>query len=283
MKITEAPILALDFETTGLSYKNDAIIEWGLATEISASMSRVFNPQRDIPPEVSAVHGYTKKNLSDKPFASKELVEPLVRMIDGKLLLIHNVDFDWHFLMAECERKGVLQPKPLAVLDTMLMAQRMFPELKSHTLGTVYYATGLPDLLGEHNTKWHTGQFDALVTAKIFKFMVDKWIERSGPDDINILLERVYSWRKVEVINFGKHKGCGIMALPEDYMWWWFCKRNVPTMEDLNPDLEESMARAVLDATMYSPSKQTIEAANKIIRMCNDKRKNRPYPTKVTI
>ena len=67
----------IDFETTGLKADDgDEVIELGAIKVEGKKVSErtlhsLVNPQRDIPPSASAVHGITKEHLKDAPTAAE--------------------------------------------------------------------------------------------------------------------------------------------------------------------------------------------------------------------
>lgn len=124
--------IVFDTETTGLSpLKGDRVVEIGcveihnlLAT--GRVLHLYLNPERDVPPEVVAVHGLTNEFLADKPvFAS--VVDQFLEFIGDAPLVAHNAGFDLGFINAELTRTGFPQISASRTVDTVQMARKMFP------------------------------------------------------------------------------------------------------------------------------------------------------------
>ncbi len=123
--------IILDTETTGFEPdEGHRIIEIGcLEIHNYIQTGRTFhaylNPDRDVPPDATAVHGITTAFLADKPTIDL-MIEPFLEFIGNTPLVIHNAPFDLKFLNAELKKLGY---KALAnpIVDTVIMARKMFP------------------------------------------------------------------------------------------------------------------------------------------------------------
>ena len=94
-----------DTETTGLDpLAGDRIIEIAaleLVRDLPTGVTfhRLIDPERDIDPEATRVHGLTRSDLAGKPrFA--EIVDELLAFIGEGPLVAHNAPFDFGFLAA---------------------------------------------------------------------------------------------------------------------------------------------------------------------------------------
>jgi DNA polymerase-3 subunit epsilon len=139
LPILEAPLVALDVETTGLSPSaGHRIVEIALVRREPngerRSLARLIDPGRPIPPEASRVHGIVDDHLIGAPTFG-QMVDEILTPMKGAVLLAHNAPFDLSFLDAELERAG--RPRPaVPVLDTLSLARRFF-RFPSNDLGTV--------------------------------------------------------------------------------------------------------------------------------------------------
>jgi DNA polymerase-3 subunit epsilon len=126
--------VVLDTETTGLDPKQGhRIIEVagveGVARQVTGRyFHRYVNPEREVDPGATEVHGMTWEDLRDKPRFS-EISGELLDFIGGAQLVIHNAPFDVAFLDAEL---GLLELPEVTrhcagVLDTLRMAREQFP------------------------------------------------------------------------------------------------------------------------------------------------------------
>lgn len=123
-----------DTETTGLDpLTGDRLIEVA-ALELIRDLPtgivfhRLVDPDRDIHPDATRVHGLTRADLQGKPrFA--DIVDELLAFIGGDPLVAHNATFDFGFLNAEFARLGRPSLCPTRKVDTLEMARLRFPGL----------------------------------------------------------------------------------------------------------------------------------------------------------
>lgn len=126
--------LVLDTETTGLDPLNgDRIIEVA-AIEIvnlvptGRQFHRLLDPERDIPPEATRVHGFTAEMLAGKPrFA--DILPELLDFLREDPIIAHNAPFDFGFLDAEFARCGAPPLDRARMVDTLEIAKRRYPGL----------------------------------------------------------------------------------------------------------------------------------------------------------
>lgn len=124
--------IVLDTETTGMDpVKGDKLVEIGCVELINHLQTgktyHVYvNPERDIPPEATAVHGITNDFVKDKPTFG-EVVGGFMDFIGDARLVIHNAEFDMKFLNAELKTFGFPSLDPRRVTDTVKMAREKFP------------------------------------------------------------------------------------------------------------------------------------------------------------
>jgi DNA polymerase-3 subunit epsilon len=125
--------VVLDTETTGLDPAlGHRIIEIACVEMVNRRLTKNnfckrVNPERDIDPGATAVHGITLDDLLHEPkFA--EIAEDLLSYIAGAELIIHNAPFDVGFLNAELRR---MKKSPISELctitDTLAMARDLHP------------------------------------------------------------------------------------------------------------------------------------------------------------
>ncbi|MGL4575274.1 MAG: DNA polymerase III subunit epsilon [Burkholderiaceae bacterium] len=127
--------VVLDTETTGLNAgSGDRIIEIGCVEIVNRRFTgrtyhTYLNPEREINPDATAVHGFKLEDLLDKPkFA--EIADALAEFVEGAELVIHNAPFDLGFLNAEfalLERGDFKQATGCTSLDTLALAKELHP------------------------------------------------------------------------------------------------------------------------------------------------------------
>jgi len=126
--------LILDTETTGLDpATGDRVLEVAAIEVVNLmptgkSFHRLINPQRDVPPEATKVHGFTAAMLADKPLFPDILPELLAFLGDDPVIA-HNAPFDFNFLDHEFDRCGAPRIPRTRMVDTLEMAKKRFPGL----------------------------------------------------------------------------------------------------------------------------------------------------------
>lgn len=126
--------IVFDTETTGLDpLTGDRVIELAAIELVNLmptgrQFHTLLDPERDVPPEASRVHGFTRADLEGKPkFA--EAAEGFLAFVADSPLVAHNAPFDFGFLDAELAR---IRRPPLdraRMVDTVAMARARFPGL----------------------------------------------------------------------------------------------------------------------------------------------------------
>ncbi|KWU24743.1 exonuclease domain-containing protein [Burkholderia cenocepacia] len=136
--------IAFDTETTGIVPGVDRIIEIAAIDfdpETGIPTGRYYhtflNPQREIPAEVSAVHGKTLADLKDEPLF-KDIVPDLLEYLEGATTVIHNAPFDVAHIDAELKlvRKGTMAKRTKAIIDTLSLSRR-HTKAKKHDLDSL--------------------------------------------------------------------------------------------------------------------------------------------------
>jgi DNA polymerase-3 subunit epsilon len=123
-----------DTETTGLDpLTGDRVIEVAcleLMRDLPTGRTfhRFIDPERDIDPDASRVHGLTRADLRGKPrFA--EVADELLAFIGEDPLVAHNAPFDFGFLDAELARLRRPALDRGRMVDTLALAKARFPGL----------------------------------------------------------------------------------------------------------------------------------------------------------
>ena len=121
-----------DTETTGLDpATGDRVIEVAALELINdlptgQYFHALIDPERDVPEEVTRIHGFRSSDLEGKPkFA--DIAAGLVAFFGDARLIAHNAPFDFRFLEFEFARLG-LPPLGLErMVDTLMLAKTRFP------------------------------------------------------------------------------------------------------------------------------------------------------------
>ena len=154
----------IDLETTGLSPEtHDRVVEIGVVYvsdrgEIQDRWSTLVNPKRDVGP--TRIHGITATDVSAAPTFA-ELAPYVLRAVEGRTIVAHNVMFDLRFLAHEIVRSGLpLDPLPLNGVCTMAWSTA-YLNAPSRRLVDCCQAGGIT------LTDSHSAAGDALATAQL--------------------------------------------------------------------------------------------------------------------
>ena len=124
--------IILDTETTGLEVKDGhRIVEIGcVELENQIPTNKIFhyylNPERKVSENAFKVHGYTDDFLSKQKKFS-EICDDFLNFIEGKILIIHNADFDLNHLNNELALLGKRKIDRKNVIDTLELAKDKYP------------------------------------------------------------------------------------------------------------------------------------------------------------
>ena len=155
--------VCLDFETTGLSGKNDKVTEIGAVKvqdgEIVQRFSTLVNPGRPIPPRVVALTGISNDMVEDHPYID-EILPIFLGFLGDLPLVAHNAQFDCKFLERDLCCMGRRIENPVA--DTLQQARLRCPGLPSYKLSYLTEFFHIP--LNDAHRAW----CDAEATAKLY-------------------------------------------------------------------------------------------------------------------
>ena len=160
--------VAFDLETTGLSSKNDRIIEIGaVLMENGKEIDRFqtfVDPEMRLQKETVDLTGITDDMLQGAP--KLEAVFPkFLEFVGDRVLVAHNADFDTGFIRAACEKLGY--PYNYTSADTLVMSQNLLPHLSKFKLDVVANALNLPEF--NHHRAADDAVTCGLIAAKLFE------------------------------------------------------------------------------------------------------------------
>ncbi len=167
--------VAFDLETTGLSSRNDRIIEIGAVrmrrgAEI-ARFQTFVDPERQLEPKIIELTGITDAMLKGAPKIETVLPE-FLKFIGDSPVVAHNADFDTGFIRAACGQQGI--DYTLTSVDTLILAQNLMPQLGKFKLDIVSNALSLPDF--QH----HRAADDALTCGLIMGRFIEELEQEHG-------------------------------------------------------------------------------------------------------
>jgi DNA polymerase-3 subunit epsilon len=134
----------LDLETTGGNPVQDRVTEIAAVrvehgTEV-ARWSTLVQPGVRLPPFIKSLTGITDAMLADAP-AFAEVAPTLSALLEGAVLVAHNVRFDHGFLLNEFAR--LAHPLRVKTLCTVRLSRRLYPQHRSHGLDAIMQRHGL--------------------------------------------------------------------------------------------------------------------------------------------
>lgn len=149
----DLPIVAFDTETTGFNPEDgQRVIEFAAvvfrldpAGEIVSRTRHewLINPGGPIPRDVTEVNHITDDDVAGKP-AFADVAREIYALLQGAVLVAHNLPFDQKFLTHEFNLAGLSWPTVAAEVDTFPLSRRFFPEAKSHKLGELCKRLEIP-------------------------------------------------------------------------------------------------------------------------------------------
>ena len=182
--LEKAEFCVLDVETTGLSTRDNRVIEIGIVKinnlKIVDRYQTLINPGCRIPSFITQFTGIDDNDVYDKPYFP-EVISDIENFIGDSVLSGHNLNFDKSFLRYEFLRSG---NEPLANPDvcTLKLARKLYPMLRSKSLSSVSRHLRLK------NPTAHRAAGDAEVTARILIKMIK---ELNKKEKINLLIELI--------------------------------------------------------------------------------------------
>ena len=163
-----------DTETTGLDPGVEYLTEIGAVIvrngEVVEEFDTFVKSGKPITPKITELTGITNEMVADAP-GEKEALEAFLRFADGRILVAHNAHaFDIRFLKAAAKRSGIsFEP---TYIDTLTMAQAMYPGLHNYKQGTINKHLELPSY------EAHRACEDSAALGRIFCVMLSDLAEK---------------------------------------------------------------------------------------------------------
>lgn len=136
--------VVLDLETTGTNPVSDRITEIAaVRIEDGRAVRRwttLVNPQVAISGFIENLTGISNALVADAPLFADIAVE-LLELLDGAVLMAHNVRFDHGFLKNELARIGL--DLHIKTLCSVRLSRQLYPEFRQHSLDALMQRFGL--------------------------------------------------------------------------------------------------------------------------------------------
>lgn len=224
------PIAFIDLETTGINVSADRIVEISVL-KISPDgkqewMSTRINPEMPIPPNSTAIHGITDKDVADSP-TFKEIAKKLTAFLEGTDLAGYNaIKFDIPVLAEEFLRANIdFNFHKRKYVDV----QVIFHKKEQRTLAAAYMFYCNRELENAHSSKADTEATYEVLKAQLNRYNdlennVEKLADFSSYNNMVDFAGRIiYNENGTEIFNFGKHKGKPVELVfreePSYYSW----------------------------------------------------------------
>jgi DNA polymerase-3 subunit epsilon len=177
MPLKSIETVVFDLETTGFNpYNGDEIISFG-GVALSGSVIHteeiyysLCNPLKAIPPEIERLTNITNEMAKHAP----ELISVLqtfFEFVQRKILIAHGTGHDKQFLNAALWKTSKVNLTH-RVLDTMMVAKWLHPNLTSYDLDTLLELYAIPITVRHHALE------DSLMTARLWAKMIEVITER---------------------------------------------------------------------------------------------------------
>jgi DNA polymerase-3 subunit epsilon len=159
----------LDFETANYSRVSIcaagiAIFEGGNLTESPHWLVRPPKGHGYFREDFTEIHGLTWFDIQDAPEFPAIAPELLARLTRSDIVIAHNAAFDIEHLRATLEHFGLACPE-FDYLCTCNLARRVWPDLPSHSLGTLAAHIG-------HEFQHHHARADAEAAGHVLLAMM---------------------------------------------------------------------------------------------------------------
>ena len=201
----------LDLETTGFSPKLEKITEIGIMKykdgKVIDSFSCFVNPEKSISPRVVEVTNITDDMVRDAETIDK-VFPKMLDFIKDTVLVAHNAEFDIGFLKHYAKELGY--DFDFTYLDTLTLAQDLFPEYKTYKLGRIAKNLGIKVEVA------HRALDDVDTTVKVFKIML-KMLKDRGAKTLEEIEEYACNEESKKVA-YKKLKTYHAIILAKDYV-----------------------------------------------------------------
>ncbi len=165
----DGEFVAFDLETTGLSSREDTIIEIGAVRmkggQELARFQTFVDPGRMLERKIVDLTGITDDMLVGAP-RIEEVLPQFLEFVGDSPLIAHNADFDTGFIREAAKRQGLKFTS--TSVDTLILSQNLLPQLNKFKLNIVAEALDLPEF------NHHRAADDAVTCGLVFWNLVPR-------------------------------------------------------------------------------------------------------------
>lgn len=190
--IAEVPLVALDFETTGLDAEWDSIVSIGLVPFTLAAIRPgegqhwLVKPKKSLSRTSVTIHGITHSDLQQAPDIGERFGE-LLSALAGRVPVVHYRGIEQPFLNAALQWR-LQESIQFPVLDTMEIEAHLHPDrqpaLWQRLLGKKPVSIRLADSRRRYNLPHyasHNAMVDALATAELLQAQIQHHFSPQTP------------------------------------------------------------------------------------------------------
>jgi DNA polymerase III alpha subunit (gram-positive type) len=177
--VSEANLLFVDLETSGLSATNDEIIELAaILTDPSGRITlkeyctKIF-PEKPVHPKAAAVNGYTIEKWAGEAINLNTALKEFVMMAKDTVMVAHNINFDWQFIEENIKRNQMRWPGYYNRGCTMSLS---FPLLKKGLIENCKLAT-VCAFFSIEQKEAHTAMSDVNSCREVYLRLMDRLAE----------------------------------------------------------------------------------------------------------
>jgi DNA polymerase III subunit epsilon len=156
----------IDLETTGLNPATERITEIAVylhdGDTITGEYQQLLNPEKNIPYQITALTGISNRMVAGAPRFC-EVARRIVEMTEGRIIVGHNVSFDYRFLCAEYRR--LFYDYKRKTLCTKKLSRKLMPGMPSYALGAICRELRI------NNESRHRAGGDAKATTILFEHL----------------------------------------------------------------------------------------------------------------
>lgn len=180
--ISEVPLVAVDFETTGLDSRQHSIISIAVVPmklariQLAGARQWIVKPKHELTEKSITIHGITHSAIASAPDL-KEIIEPLLEAVAGKVWVVHYNGIERPFLQAGFIDR-LVETIHFPVIDTMEIEARFHRQGRSlwdKLLGREPLSIRLGDSRERYNLPYyapHDAVTDALACGELFQAQV---------------------------------------------------------------------------------------------------------------
>ncbi|KXS53508.1 MAG: 3'-5' exonuclease/DnaQ family enzyme [Marinobacter sp. T13-3] len=188
--IREVPLLALDFETTGLDADQNSIVSIGLVPftlegiQLGKAWHQVVRPHEPLEQTSITIHGITHSDIDEAPDLS-EVLDTLFEHLNGRIPVVHYRNIERPFLNKALQWR-LKEELRFPVLDTMAIEAHLHPDRNPGRLQRMMGKRPVSIRLADSRLRYglphyagHNALIDAIATAELLQAQV--W-HHFGPD-----------------------------------------------------------------------------------------------------